>query len=181
MVGKHKQTCSIAGFLNLFGDAWTLLIVREAFYGTTRFSDFQRRTGAAKNLLSDRLSKLVDHEILEKVDIGATGAHYVYNLTAKGQSLKPLLASIIVWSNEHLYPDGQEPTLVLSRETGEVVHSFEMKFDSLQPHVAQDLDVVAGPGANEATRKRLTVGPWPASQRGPENETEETPELKKEA
>ncbi|MBO9479608.1 helix-turn-helix transcriptional regulator [Shimia sp. R11_0] len=164
MSGKHKQTCSIAGFLNIFGDAWTLLIVREAFYGTTRFSDFQRHTGAAKNLLSDRLSNLVNQGILEKVNVGTTGARYAYHVTAKGESLKPLLAAIIVWSNENLYTSGEEPTLVLSRDTGEPVRSFEMTFDTKAAIPVPALDVVAGPGANDAARKRLANRPWPAQQ-----------------
>ncbi len=155
MAGKHKQTCSIAGFLNLFGDAWTLLIVREALYGTTRFSDFQRNTGAAKNLLSERLSTLVEHGVLEKVNISTVGSRYEYRITGKGKSLNSLLASIILWSNEHLYENGEEPNLVLNRHSGTPVRGFQPCFKVDAELEIDDLVVTAGPGANDAARKRL--------------------------
>ncbi|MCV6594540.1 MAG: helix-turn-helix transcriptional regulator [Silicimonas sp.] len=155
MVAKHKQACSIAGFLNIFGDAWTFLIIREAFYGTTRFSDFQRHTGAAKNLLSERLSMLVENGILEKVNVGTMGARYAYHITDKGRSLQPLLAAIILWSNDNLYPEGQEPNLVVNRETGEPVREFDLHLKGLPEGDLQKFAVVAGPGASDAARERL--------------------------
>ncbi|MEL7372034.1 MAG: helix-turn-helix domain-containing protein, partial [Myxococcota bacterium] len=78
---RHTQTCPVAGFLNIFGDSWTLMIVREAFYGATRFSEFQRNTGIAKNLLSDRLSMLVEEDILQIENIGERGTRYAYRFT----------------------------------------------------------------------------------------------------
>lgn len=157
MASRHSKNCSVVGFLDLFGDAWTLLIVREAFYGTTRFSEFQRNTGAAKNLLSDRLSKLVENGILERVNVGATGARFAYHITPKGESLKPLLAAIIVWSNEHIYQKGEAPTLITSRKTGEPIQCFDMKIGRDEKLTASEFDVVAGPGASEAARKRLAA------------------------
>lgn len=155
MTARHIQNCSVIGFLDLFGDAWTLLVVREAFLGTTRFSDFQRNTGAAKNLLSDRLTKLVDHGILEKVDIGTSGQRFAYHITPKGESLKPLLTAIIVWSNEHLYPQGTAPTVVINRETGEQMTQFNAALGMPYEQLATDFKVVAGPGASRAARKRF--------------------------
>lgn len=158
MAGRHTHTCSIAGFLNVFGDAWSLLIVREALYGATRFSEFQRNTGAAKNLLSERLSTLVDHGILEKVDIGTAGPRYAYHPTAKCETLRPLLAHVVLWANDNLYSHGTEPTHVVDAETGTQIRSFA-------PSAARTSDngptcacrVIAGPGANEAARKRLAL------------------------
>lgn len=153
MAGKHRQTCSIAGFLNLFGDAWSLMIVREALYGSTRFSEFQRNTGAARNLLSERLSTLVAHGILEKVDVGTVGARHAYHITPKGESLRPLMAAIILWSNEHLYPDGQAPNSVIHRQTGAELEGLD---DLLNPALGDSrCKVAAGPGASAAARKRL--------------------------
>lgn len=148
MARPHTQTCSIAGFLNVFGDAWSLLIVREALYGSTRFSEFQRNTGAAKNLLSERLSTLVDHGLLEKVDVGTSGPRHAYHPTPKCESLRPLLAHIVLWANDNLYADGAEPNQVVNTQTGAPVHS-------LLPAPPPTLAVVPGPGASEAARKRF--------------------------
>ena len=80
MSKRHTQKCSVAGFLNVFGDGWTLLVIREALYGATRFSEFRANTGIAKNLLSDRLSKLVDEGILATEDIGERGSRNALQL-----------------------------------------------------------------------------------------------------
>ena len=146
MARPHTQTCSIAGFLNVFGDAWSLLIVREALYGATRFSEFQRNTGAARNLLSERLSTLVDHGILEKVDIGTSGPRHAYHPTPKCQSLRPLLAHIVLWANDNLYADGAEPNHVINPDTGAPLPGFTPD----TPYA-----VVPGPGASDAARKRF--------------------------
>lgn len=152
---KHKQSCSIAGFLNVFGDAWTLLIVREALFGTTRFSDFQRNTGAAKNLLSDRLSLLVDHGILAKVEIGTMGSRHAYHITERGKSLGSVLSSIILWANEHLYPDGEAPNVLIENKSGKEVRDIEPFLKDGKGVDWSDVSVVAGPGASNAARKRF--------------------------
>ena len=95
MAKPHTQTCPIAAFLNVFGDAWTLMIIREAFYGATRFTEFQRNTGAARNLLSDRLAMLVSNGVLERQNVGEQGTRYAYRLTDKGQSLVPVLVAMM--------------------------------------------------------------------------------------
>jgi len=154
---KHTQTCSLAGFLNVFGDAWTLLIMREAYYGTTRFSDFQRHTGAAKNLLSERLLMLVEHGILEKVDIGTSGARYAYQKTAKGESLTPLLLAMTIWSNEHLYAEDDEPTLVQDCKTGKTVREFDLRFGAEVATPVDECQIIAGPSASDAARKRFSA------------------------
>lgn len=153
MAGRHTQTCALAGFLNVFGDAWSLMVVREALYGTTRFSDFQRNTGAARNLLSERLNTLVEHGILEKVNIASKGERYAYQLTTKGHSLKPLLAAVITWSNEHLYPEGSAPNRVVDSATGTDLQGFTLT--PAQTQQCETIKVIAGPGASDAARKRL--------------------------
>lgn len=155
MTKQHTQTCAIAGFLNVFGDTWTLLIVREALFGTTRFSDFQRNTGAARNLLSERLSTLVEAGIFEKVEIGQSGTRHAYHLTSKGESLRSVIAAIVLWSNDNLYEENQEPSLLVSRKSGTMVREI-MAVQADKARVEwSDLTVIAGRGANEATRRRL--------------------------
>ena len=107
MTRPHTQTCAVAGFLNIFGDNWTLLIIREALYGVTRFKEFRTNTGIAKNLLSDRLVSLVSQGILEKRDIGEHGTRYAYHLTDRGRALETVLFAVQEWGNEHVYGEGR--------------------------------------------------------------------------
>ncbi len=121
MSNPHQQPCPIAASLNQLGDAWTLLIVREANRGVRRFSDFRKNTGIATNLLAKRLAEMVEHGILEKHDIGNRGIRFEYVLTAKGKSLGPMMAAIIHWGNEWIYGAGNEPVRLVSRTTGAAI------------------------------------------------------------
>jgi DNA-binding HxlR family transcriptional regulator len=85
--------CGVAQALDILGDWWTLLIVRDAFFGVRRFRDFQADLGIAKNVLSQRLQHLVEHEILERIDVGEHGRRYEYQLTEKGEALLPVLTT----------------------------------------------------------------------------------------
>jgi DNA-binding HxlR family transcriptional regulator len=79
--GFGQMNCGIAQALDALGDWWTLLIVRDAFFGARRFGEFQRNLGIAKNILSARLAHLVEHEIFERIDVGSGGERFEYRLT----------------------------------------------------------------------------------------------------
>ena len=103
MLGKdyERQDCSLARALEAIGERWTLLIVRDAFYGVRRFSDFQAHIDVPKAVLSDRLAGLVDDGILErKPDRGHAGRH-LYELTAAGRDLWPVVHALLVWGDRH--------------------------------------------------------------------------------
>jgi DNA-binding HxlR family transcriptional regulator len=109
MLGKdyQGQDCSLARALEAIGERWTLLIVRDAFYGVRRFSDFQAHLDVPKAVLSDRLSGLVDDGILErKPDPDRAGRH-VYELTAAGRELWPVLYAMLVWGGRHRFPNSR--------------------------------------------------------------------------
>src|SRR3954469_19268738 len=109
MLGKdyQGQDCSLARALEAIGERWTLLIVRDAFYGVRRFSDFQAHLDVPKAVLSDRLSGLVDDGILERrVDPDRAGRH-LYELTGAGRDLWPVLHSLLVWGGRHRYPNSR--------------------------------------------------------------------------
>ncbi|CDO86545.1 putative transcriptional regulator [Mycobacterium triplex] len=89
------ENCPIARSLEIVGERWTLLIVRDAFYGVRRFSDFHNHLGIPKAVLSERLTFLVSEGVLTK-----TAAEY--ELTAKGKQLWPMVWSMIAWGTEHL-------------------------------------------------------------------------------
>lgn len=155
MSKPHSQTCPVAAFLNLFGDAWTWMIVREAFYGASRFSEFRRNTGIARNILSDRLSTLVGAGILERRDVGETGTRFAYRLTDKGRSLLPVLLAIVQWGNEQLYGPDQAPVLLFDRTRGEALARIVPLSRDGKPLGWEEIAVRPGPGASRAARVRL--------------------------
>lgn len=155
MSKPHTQTCSVARFLNVFGDAWTWMIVREAFYGTSRFTAFRRNTGIAKNLLSDRLSKLVEVGVLEREDVGEQGTRYAYRLTAKGRSLMPVMVAMVQWSNQELYEPEGEPIRLVDRRTGRLLEPMVPRAQDGTELGWEEIATEPGPGADRAARKRF--------------------------
>ncbi|MEM1183117.1 MAG: helix-turn-helix domain-containing protein [Acidobacteriota bacterium] len=153
MTKRHAAICPIAGFLNIFGDAWSWLVVRESFYGATRFSEYQRNTGIAKNVLSDRLKKLVDAGILSKHDVGERGSRYAYRLTEKGESLGTVLVAMVQWSNDQLFEPGEEPVQLVERDSGEPLLPLTPVDRQGRTLRWRDVIAVPGPGAPEMERK----------------------------
>jgi DNA-binding HxlR family transcriptional regulator len=96
------QDCSIARTLELVGERWTLLIVRDAFLGVHRFDDFQASLGIARNVLTDRLGRLVDAGIFERVRYSERPERYEYRLTEKGVELRVALLALMQWGDRHL-------------------------------------------------------------------------------
>ncbi|QIS07313.1 transcriptional regulator [Nocardia brasiliensis] len=111
--------CSITRPLVIFGDRWTLLILKFAFSGVRRFNAFQSALGISRSRLQDRLDRLIEHEILEKRK-AAVGAHEEYRLTRKGHDIYPILMAIRDWGDTYMAPDGP-PVRYAHRDcTGEV-------------------------------------------------------------
>ncbi|WP_372572600.1 winged helix-turn-helix transcriptional regulator [Ruegeria jejuensis] len=160
MTKPHAQTCPVATFLNIFGDAWTWLIVREAFYGATRFGEFQRNTGAAKNLLSERLNKLVAEGFLERKDMGTSGPRYEYFLTEKGKSLIPVLATMVQWSNEHIHGEGGEPVFLIDGKHNQLLPKIGALGTDGREMKWGDILVRVGPGSNRLARERVEASPF---------------------
>ena len=105
------QVCSIARSLELIGERWTLLIIRDAFLGVRRFDDFQRSLGVARNVLQGRLQRLVDSGILERVRYQERPERFEYKLTEMGLDLWPVVVSLLHWGDKHLSPDG--PAMIM--------------------------------------------------------------------
>ena len=122
MLGRayNTQICSIAGTLELIGERWTLLIVRDAFMRIRRFDDFQRRTGVARNVLVDRLNRLVEEGIFERVAYQDHPVRFEYRLTDKGMDLWPVVVSLLQWGDKYVYP-GRAPVLLVHKGCGGAV------------------------------------------------------------
>jgi DNA-binding HxlR family transcriptional regulator len=100
-----RDNCSVERTLSVIGDRWTLLVLREAFLGVRRFDELRRNTGAARNILSDRLNALVASEILRRELYQERPKRYEYRLTERGLDLYPILITLMDWGARH--GDGQ--------------------------------------------------------------------------
>ena len=146
--------CSIQRTLDLIGDRWTLLIVRDLFRGVRRFSRIQTDLGIAKNLLTDRLGALVEAEIVEKTPYQERPVRYEYRLTAKGRALSPALVALMRWGDQWC-SGGQAPT--------ELVHDHCGTRIELQPWCTTcnvsvaptDIASRPGPGRNPVEESSL--------------------------
>ncbi|MBN0971100.1 transcriptional regulator [Gordonia sp. JH63] len=101
-----EMNCSIAQTLEIVGEWWTLLIVRDAMFGVTRFDEFSSRLGIARNVLTQRLDTLVEHEILAKEPYQDNPVRYDYRLTEKGRDLWTVLAALRQWGDRWTAEDG---------------------------------------------------------------------------
>ena len=149
MPGKtdlSELNCSLARTLEVVGDWWTLLIVRDAFLGVRRFGDFQKSLGIAKNILADRLERLTDSGILER---SGPEKRPVYQLTERGRALLPAMVALMQWGDK--WVSAGNPPVVVTDEKGRPVAPVRLK--SGENNVtAQSVRFHPGPGATARTR-----------------------------
>lgn len=107
-VSFDDQHCSVARALDLVGDWWTLMIVRDVSLGLYRFDEIQTDLGISRNVLTDRLEMLVAGDILERRNIARSGTRYEYRLTDKGRDLQPVLTALMRWG-DRWNPDPDSP------------------------------------------------------------------------
>ncbi|GAA4307892.1 winged helix-turn-helix transcriptional regulator [Actinomadura luteofluorescens] len=114
--GWTDPGCPVARTADLVGDRWSLLIIRDAMDGARSFTDFQQRTGIARNILSERLRKLTAHGLLTQVD-APSGRRRLYALTEAGKDLFPVIVTLRQWGERHAFEEG-EPHSVLVDDDG---------------------------------------------------------------
>ena len=151
------MNCGSAQAREALGDGWTLLIVRDGFFGIRRFSDFEASLGIAKNILSRRLKHLVDRDILAKVDVGEDGQRFEYRLTEKGEALLPLLTAMRDWSDQWVFGAGHEPVIVKDRRTNRRIPPLKVTDANGRALSRRDLRTEPGPGASSEIVRRLGV------------------------
>src|SRR3954468_5721243 len=120
MLGRtyESQTCSVARTLELVGERWTLLIIRDAFLGVRRFGDFAERLGVARNVLQDRLERLVESGILVKVPYQERPLRHEYRLTDLGRDTWPSIVALLKFGDTPLAGCPAPPMLLLHRDCG---------------------------------------------------------------
>ncbi|PDO84476.1 winged helix-turn-helix transcriptional regulator [Kosakonia pseudosacchari] len=138
--------CPIARSLGRIGDSWSIIILRDAFAGFTRFDEFQKSANVAPNILSRRLKELVDDGLLEKVSYSTTPPRYEYHLTALGRDFRPVILALVEWGNRHFSPEGAQIELV-ERETQRPVETILIDKATGEPITPEKYALVPGPAA----------------------------------
>ncbi|HSI26231.1 MAG TPA: helix-turn-helix domain-containing protein [Aeromicrobium sp.] len=144
--------CSIARTVDVIGDGWTPLILREAFYGTTRFDDFERTLRVSRNVLTRRLSRLVDEGLLERQEYQQNPPRHDYVLTVKGRELFPVLAAMMAWGDRWVAPNEGPPVLLRHLTCGHDVHAEVVCSHCREPLEAAEVAPRLGPGFPDRMR-----------------------------
>lgn len=122
----EHDDCPVARALDAIGDWWSMLIIRDALFGVSRFSEFQKRLGLAKNILSVRLRTLVDQGILKTAPASDGSAYQEYLLTPKGRGVFPILVAMRQWSEEFDARPEEIATILVDKEKGRPVRKLEL-------------------------------------------------------
>lgn len=145
----EHMNCSLAQTLNVVGERWSLLILRDAFFGARRFSQFERSLGIAKNILAARLQQLVAEGIMAKLE-SSQGAHAEYVLTDAGLDLLPVLLSMTHWGDRYRANPKGDRLVFVERESGQPIQRMSVHSHDGRPLSPQDVRATPGPGANGA-------------------------------
>jgi DNA-binding HxlR family transcriptional regulator len=146
-----SANCAIGAAVAVIGERSTFLVLREAFNGVRRFDDMQRRTGMARQVLSDRLARLVQEDLLRKVPYRASGqrTRHEYRLTQKGLDLYPVLVAMMEWGNQHAVGAAGPQVELLHRDCGQPAR---LQLACAAGHIlesAREITPVPGPGARK--------------------------------
>jgi DNA-binding HxlR family transcriptional regulator len=144
---EYDQVCSIARTLEILGERWTLLVIRDVFNGRRRFDQIQENLGVARNVLSTRLALLVEEEILEKRAYQERPPRYEYFLTEKGLDLWPVMVSMLHWGDAHLAEPAGPPMLIRHKGCTGIVDDRGYCQSCGERLTARDAYTEYGPGA----------------------------------
>jgi DNA-binding HxlR family transcriptional regulator len=147
--------CPVVRSLERVGEWWSILILREAFYGTKRFDEFQKNLDIATNMLSRRLSVLVAEGLLERRQYCEKPPRYEYVLTSVGLDFRPIILTLVDWGNKHFEAEGASAQLT-DLATGKPVDLILVDRNTGKPITLEDHAVLPGPAASERLRQRLT-------------------------
>ncbi|WP_169545531.1 winged helix-turn-helix transcriptional regulator [Sneathiella aquimaris] len=141
--------CSIAQTLDQIGEHWTFMILRNAFMGIRRFEDFQQQLSISPTVLSQRLKKLTENDILEKRKSKTDGRSVEYKLTEKGLDIYPILIALMDWGEKYAPSSCGERLLLVDRQDGKPIGPVSVLAHDGRPLTARDVQVRPGNGADE--------------------------------
>jgi DNA-binding HxlR family transcriptional regulator len=148
-----QMVCPIARSLERVGEWWSILILRDALHGLTRFDQFQRSLGIAPNILTRRLDALVEAGLLERRRYSERPPRYEYVLTARGRDFRPVVLALFAWGNKHFAPEGAS-VLLVNTKTGDAVDPILVDRATGRPIKEPEYAFAAGPAASERTRRK---------------------------
>jgi DNA-binding HxlR family transcriptional regulator len=166
----RKMGCPIARSLERVGEWWSMLILRDALHGLTRFDEFQKSLGIAPNMLTRRLNALVEAGFLQRHRYSAHPPRYEYRPTQRGRDFRPVLIALNVFGNRHFAPEGAS-VMIVDTKTG--VPADPIVVD--RPIEAHDFAYVPGPAAGERTRQRYAMIRQREAERGKAERRDEPP------
>jgi DNA-binding HxlR family transcriptional regulator len=146
---RKELDCSIFRAMDLLADRWTMLVLREAFMGARRFTDMQSDLGVARNVLTDRLNRLVDAGVLERRRYQDRPVRHEYRLTEAGKDLHPALLALMEWGDRHLAPHGP-PALLEHYGCGHDTEPLTVCAHCREPLTPRNVRLKAGPGLHQA-------------------------------
>ncbi|MFJ5161223.1 winged helix-turn-helix transcriptional regulator [Pantoea sp. NPDC088449] len=142
----YNMPCPIARSLGRIGDGWSMLIMRDALAGFTRFDEFQKSSGVAPNILSRRLKELVEDGLLQKVCYSTSPARYEYHLTPAGRDFRSVILALAEWGSTHFSPEGRQIQLV-ETATQRPVKMQLVDSENGEPLTLDKYQMVPGPAA----------------------------------
>ncbi len=142
------MNCSVAQCLEVVGEWWSVLLIRDALLGVTKFDDFWRRLGISKNILASRLNHLIDRGVMYKSQYSTKPERYEYLLTDKGRDLWTVISAMREWGDRYEAPNGP-PVEVQHRTCGHVTNMIAVCSHCGERLESRDLKMVSGPGATE--------------------------------
>ncbi len=145
----NHMDCSVAQTLDIVGEWWSLLILRNAFHGMRTFDAFQKQLEISSSVLSARLKKLTEAGVLKKVPCSEDKRSFEYGLTPAGMDLYPVLIGLMQWGEKWRPNERGQRMLLLEKATGEPVQGAEVLSADGRPLKAWEVQPVAGPGADE--------------------------------
>ncbi len=151
---KPRSECPTARTLESVGEWWSILILRDAFQGFTRFDEFQRSLGIAPNILARRLKHLTEQGLFERRLYHKKPNWYEYVLTPKGSDFFPVVVAMFAWGNKHLCPHG-EALLMADRASSRKVEPIMVSAGTLAPITPDDVVLIPGPSASSDMHRRL--------------------------
>lgn len=152
-MGDERQICTVERTLDVIGDRWTVLILRDAFYGVRRFHEFVEDLGIARNVLTDRLKRLVEHGVLERQRYEDRPPRDEYRLTPKGKELLPVLLTLMRWGDRWTI-DGEPEVAFRHEPCGQVVEAAVVCDHCGQQLARRDLRLI-GPSPLDRMPRRI--------------------------